>query len=217
MERGEEGEYQAIKAKDGAYVRKEFFGTYPETAALVENWTDDEIFRLQRGGLDPQKVYNAYKRAMEHTGGPTVILAKTIKGYGLGSAQARNATHQEKKMTDEALTAFRSRFEIPIPERAAKEGSLYRPADDTPEIRYLQERRKELGGYIPRRAVTVPKFEAPSLELFSESLAGSKGRPVSTTMGYVSMLRNLMKDKQIGKLIVPIIPDEARTFGMESI
>src|SRR5215472_5836207 len=217
MEECVDGEYQAFKAKDGAYVRKEFFGKYPETAALVANMTDDEIFRLQRGGLDPQKVYNAYKRAVEHTNGPTVILAKTIKGYGLGSAQARNATHQEKKMTDEALLAFRSRFDIPIPERAAKEGSLYRPADDTPEIRYLQERRKALGGYIPKRDTSVPKFDAPPMDLFAESLAGSKGRAVSTTMGFVSMLRTLMKDKQVGRLIVPIIPDEARTFGMESI
>ena len=148
MEECVDGEYQAFKAKDGAYVRKEFFGKYPETA-LVADWTDDEIFRLQRGGLDPQKVYNAYKRAVEHKGGPTVILAKTIKGYGLGSAQARNATHQEKKMTDEALTAFRSRFEIPIPDNAAKEGSLYRPPEDSPEIQYMLERRKELGGFMP--------------------------------------------------------------------
>src|SRR5262249_28118156 len=155
--------------------------------------------RLQRGGLDPQKVYTAYKRAVEHRGGPTVILAETIKGYGLGSAQARNATHQEKKMTDEALIAFRSRFDIPIPERAAKEGSLYKPADDSPEIVYLKERRLELGGYMPKRDVTTPPFEAPPLELFAESLAGSKGRAVSTTMGFVSMLRNLMKDKKIGK------------------
>ncbi|HKF23769.1 MAG TPA: pyruvate dehydrogenase (acetyl-transferring), homodimeric type [Candidatus Angelobacter sp.] len=217
MEECVDGEYQAFKAKDGAYVRKEFFGKYPETAALVEHMTDDEIFRLQRGGLDPQKVYNAYKRAVEHTGGPTVILAKTIKGYGLGSAQARNATHQEKKMTDEALLAFRSRFDIPIPERAAREGSLYRPGEDTPEIRYLQERRKDLGGYMPRRETSMPKFEAPPIEAFTESLAGSKGRAVSTTMGFVSMLRTLMKDKKVGKLVVPIIPDEARTFGMESI
>ncbi|MGC2742822.1 MAG: pyruvate dehydrogenase (acetyl-transferring), homodimeric type, partial [Candidatus Angelobacter sp.] len=133
MEECVDGEYQTFKAKDGAYVRKEFFGKYPETAALVEDWTDDEIFHLQRGGHDPQKVYNAYKRAVDHKGGPTVILAKTVKGYGLGSAQARNATHQEKKMTDEALTAFRSRFEIPIPDKAAKEGLPYRPPDDSPE------------------------------------------------------------------------------------
>ncbi len=217
MEECVDGEYQTFKAKDGAYVRKEFFGKYPETLELVAHMSDDEIFRLQRGGLDPQKVYNAYKRATEHRGGPTIILAKTIKGYGLGSAQARNATHQEKKMTDEALTAFRSRFDIPIPEKAAKDGSLYRPPDDSPEIIYLQECRRQLGGYMPARDVSKPNFEAPPLELFSESLAGSKGRSVSTTMGFVSMLRNLMKDKKIGKLVVPIIPDEARTFGMESI
>jgi pyruvate dehydrogenase E1 component len=217
MEECVDGEYQSFKAKDGAFVRQHFFGKYPETAALVAHMTDDEIFRLQRGGLDPQKVYNAYKRAVEHTGAPTVILAKTIKGYGLGSAQARNATHQEKKMTDEALTAFRSRFDIPIPEKAAKEGSLYKPDDNSLEILYLQERRRQLGGYMPNRNTKLPEFKAPSLELFSESLAGSKGRAVSTTMGFVSMLRSLMKDKEIGKLIVPIIPDEARTFGMESI
>jgi pyruvate dehydrogenase E1 component len=217
MEECVDGEYQAFKAKDGAYVRREFFGKYPETAALVENWTDEEVFGLQRGGLDPQKVFNAYKRAVEHKDAPTVILAKTIKGYGLGSAQARNATHQEKKMTDEALTAFRARFEIPIPETAAKEGALYRPPDDSPEIVYLKQCRKDLGGYMPMRSAGTPKFDAPSLELFSESLAGSKGRAVSTTMGFVSMLRNVMKDKSIGRLIVPIIPDEARTFGMESI
>jgi len=217
MEECVDGEYQAFKAKDGAYVRKEFFGKYPETAALVAGWTDEEIFRLQRGGLDPQKVYNAYKRAMEHKSGPTVILAKTIKGYGLGSAQARNATHQEKKMTDEALTAFRSRFEIPIPDKAAKEGLPYRPPDDSPEIQYMQERRKVLGGYMPVREGHKSGFQAPALTAFKESLEGSKGRAVSTTMGFVSMLRNLMKDPDIGKLVVPIIPDEARTFGMESI
>src|SRR5215472_6288376 len=217
MEECVDGEYQTFKAKDGAFVREYFFGKYPETLELVSGMSDDEIWHLQRGGLDPQKVFNAYKRAVEHTGQPTVILAKTIKGYGLGSAQARNATHQEKKMSDEALTAFRSRFEIPIPEKAAKEGALYRPPDDSPEIVYLQQRRKELGGYMPTRSTALPKFDTPALELFSESLAGSKGRAVSTTMGFVSMLRYLMKDKTIGKLIVPIIPDEARTFGMESI
>ncbi len=217
MEECVDGEYQSFKAKDGAYVRKEFFGKYPETAALVEHMTDDEIWHLQRGGLDPQKVYNAYKRAVEHTGQPTVILAKTIKGYGLGSAQARNATHQEKKMTDEALTAFVERFEIPIPQKSAKDGSLYRPDDSSPEIVYLQQRRKELGGYIPVRDIPTFKVQAPPLEFFSESLAGSKGRGVSTTMGYVSLLRNLLKHPDLGKYVVPIVPDEARTFGMESI
>jgi pyruvate dehydrogenase E1 component len=217
MEECVDGEYQAFKAKDGAYVRKEFFGKYPETAALVADWTDEKIFALQRGGLDPQKVYNAYKRAMEHKGGPTVILAKTIKGYGLGSAQARNATHQEKKMTDEALTAFRSRFEIPIPDTAAQDGSPYRPPDNSPELQYMKDRRQELGGFMPVRNGKLTGFEAPALSTFKESLDGSKGRAVSTTMGFVSLLRNLMKDEKVGNLVVPIIPDEARTFGMESI
>jgi pyruvate dehydrogenase E1 component len=217
MEECVDGEYQSFKAKDGAFVRKEFFGKYPETLELVKDMTDDEIWRLQRGGLDPQKVYNAYKRAIENQGGPTVILAKTIKGYGLGSAQARNATHQEKKMTDEALSAFRLRFEIPIPDKAAKEGSLYRPPDDSPEIKYLKERRQELGGYMPKRQTPKLDFELPSAEVFSESLEGSRGRGVSTTMGFVSLLRHLLKDPKVGKLVVPIVPDEARTFGMESI
>jgi pyruvate dehydrogenase E1 component len=217
MEECVDGEYQAFKAKDGAFVREHFFGKYPETLELVSNMTDEEIFKLQRGGLDPQKVYNAYKRAVESNGAPTVILAKTIKGYGLGSAQARNATHQEKKMTDEALAAFRKRFDIPIPEKAAKEGSLYRPPNDSPEMVYLQGRRRDLGGYLPRRDTGKLEFEAPALDFFSESLAGSKGRAVSTTMGFVSMLRSMMKHPKIGKLVVPIIPDEARTFGMESI
>ncbi len=217
MEECVDGEYQAFKAKDGAFVRKEFFGKYPETAKLVENMTDDEIWHLQRGGLDPQKVYNAYYRAVQHTGGPTIILAKTIKGYGLSSAQARNATHQEKKMTEEAMVAFRKQFDIPIPDAEAKDALNYRPADDSPEIKYMQKRRAELGGYMPWRHVEYPKLETPPLEFFAESLAGSKGRAVSTTMGYVSMLRTLLKHPTIGKLVVPIVPDEARTFGMESI
>ncbi len=217
MEECVDGEYQAFKAKDGAFVRKEFFGKYPETLALVEHMTDDEIWHLNRGGLDPQKVFNAYKRAVEHKGSPTVILAKTIKGYGLGSAQARNATHQEKKLSDDALAAFVQNFAIPIPETAAKQGVPYKPADDSPEIRYLKERRKELGGFLPTRDVPKPTVQAPPLTSFSESLEGSKGRAVSTTMGYVSMLRHLMKDPNIGKLVVPIVPDEGRTFGMESI
>ncbi len=217
MEECVDGEYQTFKAKDGAFVRKEFFGKYPETLELVKDMTDEEVFRLQRGGLDPQKVFNAYKRAVENKGGPTVILAKTIKGYGLGLAQARNATHQEKKMTDEALSAFRMRFEIPIPDKAAKEAALYRPPDDSPEIIYLQERRRELGGYLPTRETPKLNLEVPALDVFSESLEGSRGRAASTTMGFVSLLRHLLKDPKTGKLIVPIVPDEARTFGMESI
>src|SRR6266853_1108870 len=181
MEECVDGEYQNFKAKGGAYIRKEFFGKYPETLDLVADMSDDDIYRLHRGGHDPQKVYNAYKRAVEHKGSPTVILAKTVKGYGLGSAQARNATHQEKKLSDEAVAAFVKNFEIPIPEQAAHDGSVYRPADDSPEIRYLQERRRELGGYMPLRDVPATKFEAPPLDYYAESLTGSKGRSVSTT------------------------------------
>jgi len=217
MEECVDGEYQNFKAKGGAYIRKEFFGKYPELLELVADLSDDDLYRLHRGGHDPQKVYNAYKRAVEHQGGPTVILAKTVKGYGLGSAQARNATHQEKKLSDEALAAFRSRFEIPIPEEAAHEGSLYKPGDESPEITYLKDRRRELGGYMPLRESRQAGFVAPPLEYYSDSLASSKGREVSTTMAFVGILRHLLKDPKIGKLIVPIIPDEGRTFGMESI
>ncbi len=212
-----DGEYQSYKAKGGEYIRREFFGKYPELLEMVADMSDDELHRLSRGGHDPQKVYNAYKRAVEHRGGPTVILAHTVKGYGLGSAEARNATHQEKKLADQALIAFRTRFEIPIPEDAAREGWLYRPADDSPEITYMRQRRKELGGFMPSQADLTSKIQTPPLSEFAESLGGSKDRLVSTTMGYVSMLRQLLKNPQIGKMIVPIIPDEGRTFGMESI
>ncbi|HKD85929.1 MAG TPA: pyruvate dehydrogenase (acetyl-transferring), homodimeric type [Terriglobales bacterium] len=217
MEECVDGDYQAYKAKGGDYIRKEFFGKYPELLEMVSDMSDDELHHLTRGGHDPQKVYNAYKRAVENHGSPTVILAHTVKGYGLGSAEARNATHQEKKLADQALIAFRSRFEIPVPEEAAREGWLYRPPDDSPEITYMRQRRKELGGFMPDRDVPRSAIETPPLEHFAESLAGSKGRAVSTTMGYVSMLRQLMKHPKIGKLIVPIVPDEGRTFGMESI
>jgi len=217
MEECVDGEYQSFKAKGGVNVREAFFGKYPETRQLVENMSDDELSRLRRGGHDPQKIYNAYLRAMAPSGRPTVILAKTVKGYGLGSAEARNATHQEKKLSDESIAAFRQRFDIPIPEEAAKKGMPYRPADDSPEIRYMKERSKELGGFLPTRVVKKSDFKTPPLEFFSESTAGSKGRAVSTTMGFVSLIRNLMKEPAIGKLVVPIIPDEGRTFGMESI
>src|SRR5271167_637190 len=212
-----DGEYQTYKVKGGEYIRREFFGKYPELLEMVSDMSDEELHRLTRGGHDPVKVYNAYKRAVEHEGSPTVILAHTVKGYGLGSAEARNATHQEKKLADQALSAFRSRFDIPIPEVAATEGRLYRPPDDSPEIVYAKKRREELGGFLLVREVPQLDFEAPPLTEFADSLAGSKGRAVSTTMGFVSMLRQLMKGPKIGKLIVPIIPDEGRTFGMESI
>ena len=212
-----DGEYQAFTAKGGAYIREKFFGKYPELLALVDGMSDDDLARLRLGGHDPQKVYNAYKRAVEHRGAPTVILARTIKGYGLGSAEARNATHQEKKLNDQNLAHFRSRFDIPIPEEAAHDGAPYRPPENSLEIMYLNERREQLGGYILKREVPKFDFQAPELDYFAESIEGSKGRPVSTTMGYVSMLRHLLKHPEMGKLIVPIVPDEARTFGMESL
>jgi pyruvate dehydrogenase E1 component len=216
MEECVDGDYQAFKAKGGAYLRQHFFGKYPELLKLVEDMTDDQLAALHRGGHDAGKIYNAYKRAIEHTGSPTVILAKTVKGYGLGTTQARNASHQEKKLTDEGVTAFIKQFDIPIPDEQAKQGKPWRPAQDAPEIVYLQARRKELGGYMPRREVPALNFKAPELEYFGEWTAGSKGREVSTTMGFVSILRHLLKDPEIGKLIVPIVPDEGRTFGLES-
>jgi pyruvate dehydrogenase E1 component len=216
MEECVDGDFQTFKAKNGAYLREHFFGKYPELLELVKDKTDEELAHLHRGGHDPAKIYNAYKRAMEHKGGPTVILAKTVKGYGLGTAQARNATHSEKKLTDEGLADFVKRFEIPIPEQAAKDATFYRPSADAPEMVYMQERRKQLGGYLPKREVTKLEFTAPALSTFAEWTAGSNKRSVSTTLGFVSILRHLMKDPKIGKLIVPIVPDEARTFGMES-
>ncbi len=216
MEECVDGDYQAFKAKGGAYIRKEFFGKYPELLELVADKTDDEVFHLHRGGHDAMKIYNAYKRALEHKGGPTVILAKTVKGYGLGSTQARNASHQEKKLTEDSLADFISRFEIPLPESAAREGSFYRPDESSPEIKYLQERRRKLGGYLPTREVPKLNFKAPELSTLAEWTGGSNKRAVSTTMGFVSLLRHLLKDSAIGKLIVPIVPDEGRTFGLES-
>jgi pyruvate dehydrogenase E1 component len=217
MEETVDGEWQALKVKGGAYIRKEFFGKYPELIELVAHLSDAELTSLRLGGHDPQKIYNAYKRAVEHKNGPTVILAKTIKGYGLGSAEARNATHQEKKLNDEQLAAFRKRFEIPIPEEAAHAGAFYRPPQNSEEIVYMKDRRRELGGYIIIREDGDWQFSAPPLDSFTEWLEGSNGRAVSTTMGYVSILRHLLKHPDIGKLIVPIIPDEGRTFGMEAI
>jgi pyruvate dehydrogenase E1 component len=216
MEECVDGDFQAFKAKGGAYLRKEFFGKYPELLELVADKTDQQLARLHRGGHDPGKIYNAYKRAIEHKGGPTVILAKTVKGYGLGSTEARNASHQEKKLTDEAVTAFVERFQIPLPEGAAKDGAFFRPDESTPEIKYLHERRQVLGGYLPKREVPKLDFKAPELATLGEWTGGSNKRAVSTTMGFVSLLRHLLKDPVIGKLVVPIVPDEGRTFGLES-
>jgi len=217
MEECVDGDYQAFKAKGGGYIRREFFGKYPELLEIVSDMSDEEIFHLMRGGHDPVKVFNAYKRAVEHTGRPTVILAKTVKGFGLASAQARNASHQEKKLSDESLEAFVQRFDIPIPLEDAKQGKFYKPSSDSPEIVYLQEHRQSLGGYMPQRDASIQKsFTAPDLAYFAEWTGGSKSREVSTTMGFVSMLRHLLKDKEIGRFVVPIVPDEGRTFGLES-
>jgi pyruvate dehydrogenase E1 component len=216
MEECVDGDYQAFKAKGGAYVRNEFFGKYPELLEMVSDMSDEELYALQRGGHDPVKVYNAYKRAVEHIGGPTVILAKTVKGFGFGSTEARNAAHQEKKLTEETIQDFVKRFDIAIPQELVAHPMPYRPSDDSAEIQYLHERRRALGGYIPKREVPALNFKAPELDFFKEWTAGSKGRAVSTTMGFVSILRGLLKDPAVGKLIVPIVPDEGRTFGLES-
>jgi pyruvate dehydrogenase E1 component len=217
MEECVDGDFQTFKAKDGKFLREHFFGKYPELLELVKDYTDDQLIRLHRGGHDRAKVFNAYKRAVEHKGGPTVILAKTVKGYGMGAAQARNATHSEKKLTDEGLMAFVKQFNIPVPLESAKHGTPYRPPQDSPEIMYMQQRRAELGGYMPARNASKLDFKAPALDYYKEWLGGSKGRAVSTTMGFVNILKHLLKDPAIGKFVVPIVPDEGRTFGLESV
>jgi pyruvate dehydrogenase E1 component len=213
-----DGDYQTYVVRDGAYIRKDFFGKYPELLELVADLSDEQLLRLRRGGHDPEKVYNAYKRACEHTGSPTVILAKTIKGYGLGEAgEGRNVTHQQKKLNEQEMEHFCRRFEIPITEERIHTISFYRPPEDSPEIRYLQERRRELGGYLPQRSPRPISVEAPPLDYFAETLTGSQGREVSTTMAFVRVLTLLLRHPKLGKQVVPIIPDEARTFGMESL
>ena len=216
MEECVDGDFQAYKAKGGAYLRQHFFGKYPELLELVKDYSDEQLSRLHRGGHDPAKIYNAYKRAVEHKGGPTVILAKTVKGYGFGSTEGRNAAHNEKKLTDEGVTAFVQRFNIPVPEEQAKNGKPWTPGSDAPEIRYMLEHREKLGGFLPKREVKPFEFAAPPMDFFKEWMGGSKGRAVSTTMAFVGILRALMKDPKIGKLLVPIVPDEGRTFGLES-
>jgi len=213
-----DGEFQTYVTKDGAYIRKNFFGRYPELLDLVAHLSDDDLMRLPRGGHDPRKVYNAYKAAVETHDRPTVVLAHTIKGYGLGEAgEGRNITHQQKKLNEQEIAHFKSRFEIPIPDEAAVNAAFYRPPDDSPEMAYLHERRRQLGGYMPYRSVRPSQIEAPQLEYFKESLDGSAGREVSSTMAFVRILTLLLKHPELGKRIVPIIPDEARTFGMESL
>jgi pyruvate dehydrogenase E1 component len=215
-----DGEFQTYVTKDGAYIRKNFFGKYPDLLELVSHLSDDDLLRLQRGGHDPKKVYNAYKAAVETTGGPTLVLAHTIKGYGLGEAgEGRNITHQQKKLNEQEIAHFRSRFEIPIPDEAARNATFYRPPADSPEMAYMHERRRQLGGYTPTRkpAPQSQRIQAPPLDYFKESLEGSAGREVSSSMAFVRILTLLLKHPEIGRRVVPIIPDEARTFGMESL
>ena len=218
MEEAVDGEYQNFKAKGGAYTREHFFGKYPELRKMVSNLSDEDIWRLNRGGHDPHKVYAAYAEAVKHAGEPTVILAKTVKGYGMGEAgEGQNITHQQKKMGEDALKAFRDRFNIPISDDEIADAPFYRPPDDSPEIRYMRERRERLGGYLPQRRRKAAPLEIPDLSAFDALLKGSGEREMSTTMAFVRILTALTRDRNVGRFIVPIVPDEARTFGMEGL
>jgi len=215
-----DGDYQAFKANDGAFVRKNFFGRHPKLLEMVAKMSDDDIWRLNRGGHDPQKVFAAYHRAVNHQGQPTVLLIKTVKGFGMGKiGEGKNTAHQTKKMVDEDVKAFRDRFNIPIPDDKIAEVPFYKPADDTPEMRYLHERRQALGGYLPQRRVKAEEqFTVPPLETFKATLEPTaEGREISTTQAYVRFLTQLLRDKEIGPRTVPILVDEARTFGMEGL
>src|SRR3954451_6430326 len=218
MNEAVDGEYQVYKARNGAYVREYFFGRYPELREMVADMSDDDVWALNRGGHDPYKVFAAYAAASRTTGRPTVILAKTIKGYGMGEAgEGQNITHQQKKMTGGALLAFRDRFQLPLTDEQVAEGAFYKPDDDSPEMHYLHERREALGGPLPQRRRTAEPLEVPALEAFDAQLKGTGDRQVSTTMAFVRILNTLVRDKQIGKHVVPIVPDESRTFGMEGM
>jgi pyruvate dehydrogenase E1 component len=218
MEECVDGEYQNFKAKGGAYTREHFFGKYPELKAMVANMSDEEIWRLNRGGHDPRKVYAAYAAAMAHKGQPTVILAKTVKGFGLGKGgEGQMVAHQQKKLSEDDLRAFRDRFYIPVSDEEIAKLPFRQPAADSEESRYLHERRTSLGGYLPARRKQAPPLAVPPLEAFAGVLEGTGEREISTTMAFVRILTTLLKDKQIGKYIVPIVPDEARTFGMEGL
>ena len=213
-----DGEMQRYTATSGAFVRKDFFGKYPELLQLVENYTDEQLGRLTRGGHDPSKVYAAYKAAVEHKGSPTVILAQTIKGYGLGEAgEGKNITHSQKKLNEEELKEFRTRFNIPISDDQIAQAPCYKPADDSPEINYLKERRAALGGCLPKRFDGSQPMACQTDWLIQDYLAGSGERELATTMVLVNLLAKLLRDPELGKLIVPIVPDEARTFGMEAL
>ncbi|MEW8201269.1 MAG: pyruvate dehydrogenase (acetyl-transferring), homodimeric type [Candidatus Thiodiazotropha endolucinida] len=218
MEECVDGDYQAYKAKGGAYTREHFFGKYPELDDMVANMTDEDIWRLNRGGHDPHKVYAAYAEAMSHKGQPTVILAKTVKGYGMGVAgEGQNITHSQKKMGEAALKAFRDRFNIPISDDQIGAAPFYKPPTDSPEMQYMHQRRQDLGGFLPQRRTKVEPLQVPALDEFKTLLEGSGDRDQSTTMAFVRLLNMLVRNKTVGKQVVPIVPDEARTFGMEGM
>ncbi|MBS0125713.1 pyruvate dehydrogenase (acetyl-transferring), homodimeric type [Thetidibacter halocola] len=212
-----DGDYQTFKSKDGAYIRKHFFGKYPETAELVKDWTDDQIWALRRGGHDPKKVYNAFLRATKAEGQPTVLLVKTVKGYGMGTAgEGQNTTHQQKKMQFDQLKAMRDRFKIPVTDAELEKDVPFVSLNNAQKA-YLAERRKELGGSFPKRNTESPKLEIPPLEAFKGQLESTGDREISTTMAFVRILTTLLRDKKVGKQVVPIVPDESRTFGMEGL
>jgi pyruvate dehydrogenase E1 component len=218
MEEVVDGQYQKYTVESGQYIREDFFGKDERLLKTVEHLSDEKLRKMRRGGHDPEKVYNAYKAAVEHQGAPTVILAKTIKGYGLGeSGEGKNITHQQKKLNENELREFRTRFGVPISDEEVADAPFYKPPDDSPEMIYLHERRKKLGGYLPQRRRTSAPLKTPSESVFEEFYQGSGEREVSTTMSFVRILSKLLRDKEIGKLITPIVPDEARTFGMESL
>ncbi|MCB5188135.1 pyruvate dehydrogenase (acetyl-transferring), homodimeric type [Methylobacillus caricis] len=218
MEECVDGEYQNFKAKGGAYTREHFFGKYPELKEMVAAMSDEDIWRLNRGGHDPHKVYAAYHSAVNHKGQPTVILAKTVKGYGMGQeGEGQNTTHQQKSMGVETLKAFRTRFDLPLTDEQVENLSFYRPADDSPEMQYLKSRREAMGGFVPSRRRKGNELTVPELSAFENMLGATGEREISTTMAFVRILSTLLRDKQIGKYVVPIVPDEARTFGMEGM
>ena len=218
MEECVDGEYQNFKAKGGAYTREHFFGKYPELREMVSAMSDEDIWRLNRGGHDPHKVYAAYAAASSHKGQPSIVLAKTVKGYGMGDAgEGQNITHQQKSMDIESLKTFRTRFDLPISDKEVESLSFYKPANDSPEIQYMMERRKELGGFLPTRRKKTKAQKIPELSAFSNVTNSSGDREISTTMAFVRILSTLVRDKELGKYIVPIVPDEARTFGMEGM
>jgi pyruvate dehydrogenase E1 component len=213
-----DGQYQKYSVESGKYVREHFFGANEDLLEMVKNFTDEQLRKMKRGGHDPEKVYAAYKAAVTHEGQPTVILAKTIKGYGLGeSGEGKNITHQQKKLNEDELAEFRTRFGIPISDEKVSQAPFYKPSDDSPEMKYLRERRIKLGGYVPSRKTIVRPIKTPPEEIFEEFYKSSEEREVSSTMVFVRILAKLLKDKQISKYIVPIIPDEARTFGLEAM